>query len=128
MDEKFIKNALNSENSGEILGSKRLGILENLDDLFIKAIYNDLCQNGKIMLKSALFSENLEDFRVLAKRLGFLDTAVQMGEFLITTKSLKNGINFKNKEQIRLLYIYTYVDSGENLREIYENLVKNSLF
>lgn len=125
MDYSEFKRAFKSENFVENLEEfcdvKYLQNLGNFNDFFTNAVYFDLCQNSKDLLKVLLISKDENEFIKFCKILGI------RSEFGL--KILKNEkISFENKIQIKILYIYKTALFPQNYkkeREFYENLIKN---
>ena len=119
-----------------------LGIyhLENIKEPFIQGLYDDLCGEGKALIKLVILLHDIgkgrrgdhsligaKIFRVYASKLGFSDEALHVGNILIKYHTLMN--NIANREDIysedvvlaftskiedpkilKLLYILTYCD------------------
>jgi len=114
--------------------------LENINEPFIKAIYDDLCGEGKALIKLVVLLHDIgkgrrgdhceigaKIFRVYATKLGFSKDAVHIGGILIkhhtlmSNTALREDIYSENvvlaftskleKQQVlKLLYILTYCD------------------
>ena len=109
MDYSEFKRAFKSENFVENLEEfcdvKYLRNLGNFNDFFANAVYFDLCQNSKDLLKVLLISKDENEFLKFCKILGI------RSEFGL--KILKNErISFENKIQIKILYISPENESG----------------
>ncbi|WP_458699812.1 HD domain-containing protein [Sulfurospirillum sp. 1307] len=119
-----------------------LGIyhLENIKEPFIKGLYDDLCGEGKALIKLVILLHDIgkgrrgnhsligaKIFRAYANKLGFSEEALHIGNLLIKHHTLMN--NIANREDIysedvvlaftskiedarilKLLYILTYCD------------------
>ncbi|MDR2081278.1 MAG: HD domain-containing protein [Campylobacteraceae bacterium] len=124
----------------DIHSLKTLYFLENIDDAFIKALYDDICENGKMMLRLAVLLHDVgkgknadhsklgaKIFKAYAQKLNFSEEQINMGELLIRHHTLMS--NTANREDIysektilsfvsklrslralQLLYVLTYCD------------------
>ncbi|MDR2790885.1 MAG: HD domain-containing protein [Campylobacteraceae bacterium] len=124
----------------DIHSLKTLYFLENIDDTFIKALYDDICENGRMMLRlTALLHDvgkgkntdhsrlGAKIFKAYAQKLNFSEEQINMGELLIRYHTLMS--NTANREDIysektilsfvsklrslralQLLYVLTYCD------------------
>ncbi len=117
-----------------------LKVLENIKEPFIQALYDDLCPDGKALIKLVILLHDIgkgrrgdhsligaKIFRVYATKLGFSDEAVETGNILIKYHTLMSNIanrediysedvvlsfnaKIENQKILRLLYILTYCD------------------
>ncbi|AII14497.1 [protein-PII] uridylyltransferase [Campylobacter iguaniorum] len=112
--------------------------LENINDKFIKSLHDDLCSDGKTLIKLVALMHDVGKglsgdhlitganiFRAYANKLKLSPKAINMGITLIKTHTLMNNVanrediyneqvilnfisNFHDKQAIKLLYILTY--------------------
>lgn len=125
--------------------------LENIKEPFIKALYDDLCGEGKALIKLVVLLHDIGKgrkgdhseigatiFKTYAAKLNFSEEAIKVGYILIKYHTLMN--NIANKEDIysedvilsfitkiedvkilKLLYILTYCDVNSVGDNIYTN-------
>jgi [protein-PII] uridylyltransferase len=125
--------------------------LENIKSPFIKALYDDLCGEGKALIKLVVLLHDIGKgrkgdhseigatiFKAYAHKLGFSDEAIKSGNILIKYHTMMS--NIANKEDIysediilsfitkiedvkilKLLYILTYSDMNAVGENIYTN-------
>ncbi|MDR3346397.1 MAG: HD domain-containing protein [Campylobacteraceae bacterium] len=124
----------------DIHSLKTLYFLENIEDNFVKALYDDICENGKMMLRLALLLHDVGKgkntdhsklgariFKTYAQKLSLSENQINMGELLIRHHTLMSNIanrediynervilSFASKlrslQALKLLYILTYCD------------------
>lgn len=124
----------------DIHSLKTLWFLENIDDIFIKALYDDICENGKVMLRlvcllhDAAKGKNTDHsklgakiFKTYATKLGLNHEQINMGVLLIKYHTLMSNTanrediynektifsfvsKIKSEQALRVLYILTYCD------------------
>jgi len=127
--------------------------LENIDEPFIKALHDDLCGEGKGLIKLVVLLHDIgkgrrgdhsevgaKIFRAYATKLGFSEEAVHVGSVLIKYHTLMS--NTANREDIysedvvlaftskiedpkilKLLYILTYCDINSVGSNIYSGFI-----
>lgn len=114
--------------------------LENIEDIFIKSLFDDLCENGKSLLKLVVLMHDVGKgkkgdhsiigarvFKEYAKKLNFSKEAIEMGDRLIRHHVLMSNVAnrkdiynekvifsfiaaLKSAQTLKLLYILTYCD------------------
>jgi [protein-PII] uridylyltransferase len=124
----------------DIHSIKTLKFLENIDDVFVKALYDDICENGKVMLRLVCLLHDVgkgrssdhsklgaKIFRSYATKLGLNNEQIEMGTLLIKYHTImsntasrediyneKTILSFvskiKSPQALKLLYILTYCD------------------
>jgi [protein-PII] uridylyltransferase len=141
----------------DIHSLKTLYFLENIEDRFIKALYEDLSENSKAMLRLNVLLHDVgkgkntdhsklgaKIFREYAQKLNFPEEQINMGELLIRYHTLMN--NVANREDIysektvlsfvsklrslralQLLYILTYCDLNAVSLKAYSRFNANLL-
>ncbi|MDR2099857.1 MAG: HD domain-containing protein [Campylobacteraceae bacterium] len=141
----------------DIHSLKTLYFLENIDDMFIKALYDDICENGRMMLRlTALLHDvgkgkntdhsklGAKIYKEYAKKLNFTEEQINMGELLIRHHTLMS--NTANREDIysektilsfvsklrslralQLLYVLTYCDLNAVSLKAYSRFNANLL-
>ncbi|MBE0490663.1 MAG: HD domain-containing protein [Sulfurospirillum sp.] len=125
--------------------------LENIKDFFIKALYDDLCGEGKALIKLVALMHDIGKgrradhrdigaiiFKTYAIKLHFSDEGIKFGQILIKHHTLMSSIATKEDiyseavilsfisklEDVRvlkLLYILTYCDLNSVAKGIYTN-------
>lgn len=125
--------------------------LESIKEPFIKALYDDLCGEGKALIKLVVFLHDIGKgrrgdhsdvgaaiFRAYAQKLNFGEESIKVGNILIKHHTLMS--NIANKEDLysedvilsfitkiedvkilKLLYILTYCDLNSVAYNIYNN-------
>ncbi|MFV0481922.1 MAG: HD domain-containing protein, partial [Campylobacteraceae bacterium] len=126
----------------DIHSLKTLQILEDIKEPFIKALYDDICENGKVMMRLTLFLHDVgkgrnsdhsklgaKIFKGYAQKLGLNNEQIAMGELLIKIHTLMSNVanrediynekvilsfvsKVKSEQALKLLYILTYCDVG----------------
>ena len=123
--------------------------LENINDTFIKSLFDDLCPEGKALMRLVVFMHDIgkgrkgdhselgsKIFRVYAMKLGFSEEAINTGMILIRYHTLMSNtasrediynenvvLSFISKLQspqiLKMLYILTYADMNAVNDNIY---------
>lgn len=131
--------------------------LEHIEDNFIQGLYDDLCGEGKALIKLCILLHDVgkgrrgnhseigaKIFRAYANKLGFSDDAVHAGNTLIKYHTLMNNIasredlyseeviltfitQIQTPQILRLLYILTYCDINAVGPNIYNGFTANLL-
>jgi [protein-PII] uridylyltransferase len=131
--------------------------LENINEPFIQALYDDLCGEGKALIKLAVFLHDIgkgrrgnhsevgaKIFRVYATKLGFSSESVHIGGILIKYHTLMSNTALREdiysedvvlafttkieKPQIlKLLYILTYSDINAVKESLYSGFIAKLL-
>jgi [protein-PII] uridylyltransferase len=141
----------------DIHSLKTLYFLENIEDNFIKALYDDICENGRMMLRLTVLLHDVgkgkntdhsklgaKIFKAYAQKLNFNEEQINMGELLIRHHTLMN--NVANREDIysentilsfvsklrslralQLLYVLTYCDINAVSLKAYSRFNANLL-
>jgi [protein-PII] uridylyltransferase len=141
----------------DIHSLKTLYFLENIEDRFIKALYDDICENGRMMLRLTVLLHDVgkgknkdhsrlgaKIFREYAQKLSFNEEQISMGELLIKYHTLMS--NIANREDIysektvlsfvsklrslralQLLYVLTYCDLNAVSLKAYSRFNANLL-
>jgi [protein-PII] uridylyltransferase len=141
----------------DIHSLKTLYFLENIKDNFIQALYDDICENGRMMMRlTALLHDvgkgknrdhsrlGAKIFKSYARKLNFSEEQINMGELLIKYHTLMN--NTANREDIysektilsfvsklrslralQLLYVLTYCDINAVSPKAYSRFNANLL-
>ncbi|MDR1975386.1 MAG: HD domain-containing protein [Campylobacteraceae bacterium] len=124
----------------DIHSLKTLYFLENIKDTFVKALYDDICENGRMMLRLTVLLHDVgkgkntdhsklgaKIFKAYAQKLSFNEEQINMGELLIRHHTLMNNVasrediynenvilSFASKlrslRALQLLYVLTYCD------------------
>ncbi|MDR1007187.1 MAG: HD domain-containing protein [Campylobacteraceae bacterium] len=141
----------------DIHSLKTLYFLENIGDTFIKALYDDICENGRMMLRlTALLHDvgkgkntdhsklGAKIFRAYAKKLNFNEEQINMGERLIKYHTLMSNIasrediysektilsfvsKLRSLRTLQLLYVLTYCDLNAVSPKAYSRFNSNLL-
>lgn len=123
--------------------------LENIEDIFVKSLFEDLCQNGKSLLKLTLLLHDIgkgrkgdhsrvgaKIFKHYAKKLSFSCEAIKMGDRLIRHHTLMSNVAYrqdiysekvifsfiaalKTHQTLKLLYVLTYCDVSSVNESVY---------
>ncbi len=131
--------------------------LENIQDDFIRALFDDLCPEGRAMLKLVAFLHDVgkgrkEDhselgakiFRAYASKLHFSEKAIEMGSLIIKYHTLMSNTAYRediysekvvlsfisklqNPQALKLLYILTYADMNAVNDNIYSGFIAKLL-
>ncbi|MDR0408422.1 MAG: HD domain-containing protein, partial [Campylobacteraceae bacterium] len=141
----------------DIHSLKTLYFLENINDMFIKALYDDICENGRMMLRLTVLLHDVgkgrntdhsklgaKIFRAYAQKLNFSEEQINMGELLIKYHTLmsntasrediyneKTILSFVSKlrslRALQLLYVLTYCDLNAVSPKAYSRFNSNLL-
>ncbi|AFL69046.1 HD domain-containing protein [Sulfurospirillum barnesii] len=131
--------------------------LENIQEPFIKALFDDLCPEGRAMLKLVAFLHDsgkgrkddhseigAKIFKAYATKLHFSEKAIEMGVLLIKYHTLMSNTAYRediysekvvlsfisklqNPQALKLLYILTYADMSAVNDNIYSGFIAKLL-
>ncbi len=134
-----------------------LYFLENINEPFIQALYDDLCTEGKALIKLVIFMHDIgkgrrsdhsevgaKIFRGYASKLGFSSNAIYTGVVLIKHHTLMSNTanrediynenvllsfttKLENPQILKLLYILTYCDINAVGKNIYSGFISKIL-
>lgn len=131
--------------------------LENIQEPFIKSLFDDLCPEGRAMLKLVAFLHDVgkgrkddhselgaKIFRAYAAKLHFSEKAIEMGALIIRYHTLMSNTAYRediynenvvlsfisklqNPQALKLLYILTYADMSAVNDNIYSGFIAKLL-